>query len=150
MGISQLEFLGIRYEDLSSSTQVNSGGGVASDYVTVNAGECVKIKGVYLSIPAIGGASGNHTLTLRYGDTSILLGELIGTDGSAITITKSQFYADTENPSTESIQAEILQGGMWMGDATRKPLFRYVNNSDTNQTGTRTMKVLMEVYKQVI
>jgi len=150
--INMLERIGTRYENCSATGTVAASGGSEEIQVTVNEGEYVVIRGMFVSIPAIGGASGNHVLTLRVGETTsyILLAELSGTDGAAITISKSEFAADSESPSTAAMQQAIITGGHFMGNSDYPPTFKYVNNSDVNQTGTRNIRVFIEVYKNVL
>jgi len=142
---------GIRRYELTDSTTVNAGGSTDTQVIQPSVGEWVQVVAISATIPAIGGASGNHSLTIKMGAsaTTLSVGDLVGTDGAVMYITKSSFIADTENPSDVTDQLNLITNGL-VANNDEPISFVYKNSSDVNQTGTRVLRAICKVYREVL
>ena len=144
--------LKLRVHNLNDDTQVNAGGNTNTQKIEPVAGTIEKVAAIHMVIPAIGGASGNQSMAIKLNADAtytFTVAELIGANGGAIYITKSNFVGDTESPSSGPEQLKLILDGM-IGNNDYNMSFVYRNDSDVNQTGTRVLQVLTKVYKEVL
>jgi hypothetical protein len=107
---------------------------------------------IAVSLPdAVGSTAGTHKLDVYLHTVTQASKKLTiqGNTGTA-TIRIGDYFAlvgDSESPSLESNQQSIIRGALWCNN-TNTITFRYTNNLDANQTGTRTIKVLVKEFKE--
>lgn len=127
--------------DLTDDTQVNSGGSTNTQTLKPSAGKIYQVIHIRLNTPAIGGASGDHKTAFQYtdGTTYMDLAYLKGTDGATYEIDgRNGFIASTELPSNAQQQYEFMHNSIIVSNSHYVEI-KYTNDSDTNQTGTRTL-----------
>jgi len=142
----------LHYVDLSDDTTVSSGGGTDTQTLRPNEGEIYVVYNTYANIPAIGGASGDHDLEAFWKSSSGQLRafKLDGTDGAVMYILGygGGFAASTEQPSDSDDQMELMMRGGIVLSYDHYMNFVYTNDSDTNQSGTRTLKIWVKVFSE--
>ena len=149
MKSSNSSFLGIKLIDLSDSTSVASSG-TNVQTLTPPPGFVYQIITLYCVIPAIGGASGNHNLEIQNANlTSGNYLKIEGTDGAIATISYNKLLADSENPTAEREQVMVIVNQLICNNSN-PIVFTYSNDSDTAQAGTRTIELLVKVYKEIL
>jgi hypothetical protein len=146
MGIQTTNKSKLKLIDLSDNTSVASSGGTDTQTLQPNSGYIYKIVNMLVVIPAIAAASGAHTLSFKSQNTTsgYNIIKLSGTDGAVMRIYQGNFYADSESPSGASEQFLLIHGGLLMASNDEPIDIIYKNSSDTNQTGTRTLEILVE------
>jgi hypothetical protein len=150
MGIFSHQHFKIKLVDLSDATSVASGGGTNTQTLQPDAGFIYQVINIELIVPAIAAATGNHYTICRKsnGTTDDDYFRLLGTDGSTYYIDGyGGFTASTENPSAITQQWAIMHEAMWCNN-DEYFTFRYTNSSDTNQTGTRTLRIRVKEYPE--
>jgi len=147
-------FLGIKLLDHSTSATVAA---AATEDTTIQApkGQCYRINRISFEIPdPAGSSSGSHTLYLLYNLTDRPQEGLIGAAGNfgtSITTSYGIMSASDESPSGNAEQNRVIMGLSRNWITSTIPLYwRYVNGTDVSQTGSRLLKLLVEVYKEVL
>jgi hypothetical protein len=131
------------YEDLSSSSTVNSG---ASETVTVTppAGKICRLIGIRLNAdPPPASSSGTHEFELNYNTTGTYFAFFslkAPFNGYPVANKLILSGATSELPSGDPAQVNMFGGGIFF--SSDYPLkIDYNNDTDTNQTNDRTIKV---------
>jgi hypothetical protein len=144
-------FLGIKLIDLSTDDTVASAG---SDTVQLQppSGKIYKIIGMYVDIlDPSGSSSGSHKFRCAsngMSDSRVYF-ETNSDSGAGITFSNAGFVATTEQPSSSSDQYRIMHE--WLYASNSIPLdFEYANSTDVAQSQTRTLEILVAVYKELI
>jgi hypothetical protein len=133
--------------DADDDTQVNAG---ATDVYTLqpNPGEIYQVISFYWLAPAIGGVAGDHILqiervaALPWRHWRI---ENPGANNVSYNYDQAQNY-DSQTPSSAREQ-HALHRHLWC-DNDNPLLFEYDNDSDTNQTGQRYLRILVRVFTE--
>jgi len=149
MKSSNSSFLGIKFVDLSDSTNVASSG-TNVQTLTPPVGMIYQIISLYCAIPVISGASGDHDLEIT--NANLSSGnylKIAGTDGALASISYNKLLADTENPSNEREQVQVILNQMICNN-DNPIVFTYSNNSDTAQTSNRPIELIVKVYKELL
>jgi len=146
-------FLGIKFIDLSTTDTVNSGV-TETTAITPPEGQIYSLIGLEVAIPdPAGSASGDHTFQLVNSSFSNLSEYLlcVRNSGGAINAQNDAgLVGDTEMPSGIDEQLfAILGERIWCSNSIPLNVV-YENDTDVNQTGSRTMKFLFKVYKEVL
>jgi len=143
-------YFSIEVIDLSDDSQVNSGGGTDTQTLQAPAGYIYQVFAIEYNNAAIGGASGDHKFYIRWtdGTNTKNAAQLVGTDGASMAIDLQYgFAASSEFPSSISDQLNFICGRLFASN-TYYVDFYYINSSDTNKTGTRTLKIWVKKYKE--
>jgi len=137
--------------DVSDNTMVPSGGGTVNNDVQPPEGEIYQIINAWLDIPdPAGSAASNHVIYGQVGaDNSQRWFSFNSNTGLDITTYYNQAQASSENPSVSGDQQSLFSSQICISH-THFLRLRYLNNTDVNQTGTRTMKLLVKVYREAI
>lgn len=107
---------------------------------------------VYDGPDPIGSGAGTHTLKAFYTtftETYIIV-QLTATTGNDLNVAMSQglFGDSSEAPTNIREQITVLNHN-WPVSNTYTISFKYDNDTDVNQTGTRTLKILVKEYSEV-
>ena len=144
-------FLGLKIIDLSSSEEVAAAGNDLQ-LLTPPKGQMYKIKDIYyLSADPAGSSSGNQYIDIGlvgFSDRNYII--VISNFGSAIFIKNSGLVGDTEVPSSGTIVNELIRSGQMVCSNSIPMEFYYKNATDVSKTGTRTLEILVEIYKEVL
>jgi hypothetical protein len=155
MTVTHNPFFKLKLIDLSDDTQVNSGGSTNTQTLQPAAGFIYQIVKIWVEIPdAVGSTAGTHNLWVAY-DTSFQAQSAIffmsSNTGNNIQTYANALDGDSEQPTASGQQQDIISGGIEIFcDYTNTIYFKYTNNLDANQTGTRTIKVLVKEYKEAV
>jgi len=150
MTVTHNPFFKLKLIDLSDDTQVNSGGGINTQTLQPAAGFCYQIVKIFVDIPdPVGSAANDHRLYV--GNTTNLdnnaFFSIVSGTGTDITINEYGLGGTTEVPANIAQQQELIYFLLYCNHDN--PIeFLYINNTDVNQTGTRTIKVLVKEYKE--
>lgn len=151
MSVAFNPYFKLKLIDLSTSATVASGGGSDTIALQPNSGYIYQVINCIIVVPAVGTAN-THLIEIRTG---------LGTSGNYDQLyAKSTFAAeinigrygtvtanDTELPSGDAAQQNIILGGLW-GNYDYPIDIKYTNSTDVNQTGTRTYIFLVKEYKE--
>ena len=146
-------FLGLKYIDISTDDTVAA---AATDDIEITPpkGLIYVIAGVEVSIPdPAGSASGNHSLYVynKFFSVDSTYFDLKSNAGGAIYIQNDTgLIADTENPGAGSDQFKAILGERSIVNNDYPLVVRYSNQTDVSQTGTRTVKIMFKVYKELL
>jgi len=147
--LSQNSFLGITEIDLTTASSVASGGGVDNITLTPPEGHVYHVESLYWSIPGIAGSAGNHKIGVLNATSTyyIFLLESLGTASPGIR-NSTMIGGVSEAPSDENEQVKAISS-LW-SSYDNELVFRYINNTDANQTQSRGLRATCSVYKQVV
>ncbi|MDP3949921.1 hypothetical protein [Microbacterium sp.] len=124
-----------------SSATVNASGGTNEQTITPTSGHMARLTNLYVAIPAIAGSTGNHAIAVYRGTSIARTGAAIVTRAatSTLTIQANVLLAGTFTAplTADQLQRNLL--GLWF-DGTVSLVIRYTNDSDTNQTGARSIQ----------
>jgi hypothetical protein len=138
--------------DLSDATAVPHTTGTNNQDLQPDAGKVYEIIGMFMSIAApIGDTSGTHQQTInRYDGTSYrTVGTIKGNHSTSLSIEQGGFVGDSlERPSDSVSQYNIIFNGYIKATNTYPIRFTYTNNTDANQTGTRTLIIWVKEYQE--
>jgi len=151
-------FLGLKVINLSDNTQVNSGGN--TNVQTLQPPEGLIYKVIHLQYSAsdpAGSTTGTHSFYVFYDatditdlDGDIFLIRLSGNTGTNILINYDELTGDYETPGSDQ-ESKTFFAGRTLNASNSIPLdFKYYNNTDANQTATRQLNMIVEVYKEVL
>jgi len=146
-------FLGIKAIDLTTNATVNTSDSDEID-LKPNKGFIYQVIGVYVDIPdPIGSGANDHELYFysdAFGTRYSSYLEVRVNSGADIDIqTDSGLVGNTESPTNIDEQLWAICERMWASyDVPLHILYR--NDTDVNQTGTRTIKLLVKVYKDLL
>jgi len=149
--ISKRSFKGIKEIDLSDNTSVAGGGGTNTQTLQPPEGLCYLITRLWIEIPdPVGSGANDHRLEV-YWDASFTTASrllyCLSNFGSDISTNAGGLVATTEVPSSQNQQSEILTGIARSWASYDSPIyFLYTNNTDVAQAGTRTIKMIVEVW----
>jgi len=143
-------FSGIRrlhLVDLSSDDAVASS---SSHTVTLTpgVGEIYEVLHVYVAIPAIAGSSGDHELECfqKFGSSDRSHWYMKNPGTSSMFVHRHILWATTTKSPPNEVSQVLLFTPRSLFCSQEYPLkFKYTNGTDTNQTGTRTIEVLVGV-----
>lgn len=148
MGYSVYPNPKIKIVDLSDDTQVNAGGSNNSQSLQPNSGKIYEIIEIYYdAADPSGSTSGTHQLEIQYydGTNSMTVARIRGNTGSGIGIYTSDFSGDSQElPADAREQALLRRGRQLLASNSAYLIFKYTNNTDANQTGTRTCYVVVK------
>lgn len=150
MGIAFQPYFKLKLIDLSDATQVNSGGANNEQNLQPDSGKVYQIVGMeYTAANPVGSTAGTHQLTIRRnnGSATYDLGVIISNTGSDIKINRNGFDGTSESPTAIAQQYDIMNRFIYC-DNTDYITFRYINSTDANQTGTRTLKLWVKEYNE--
>jgi len=146
-------FLGLKYVDISTDDTV-AAAAIDDIEITPPKGLMYVIAGVEVSIPdPSGSSSGSHNLYFYNKFFSYLSTYFDATSntGNAIYIQNDGgIVADTENPTSFSEQLHAILGGRSLVNNDYPLVVRYRNQTDVAQTGTRAVKIMFKVYKELL
>jgi len=139
----------VKIIDLSDNTQVNSGGGTNTQTLKPAAGKIYEVFMIGATWPAIGGASGNHSVVTRLtdGTDTVNMLSITGTDGAVMSIT-GYYGCAGSSVLPNSIAYTLPMIRSLVVSNTKYIEFYYANNSDTNQTGTRELNVWVKEFNE--
>jgi hypothetical protein len=154
MSIAFEPYFKLKLIDLSDNTTVASGGGTNTQTLQADVGFIYEIVKFWINIPdAVGSTANTHTLDVYFdasftGQSRFL--RMVSTSGNAILTLNQIFSADSsEIPSGSDEQFDLLNGiAKTYVNNTNTLKFLYTNGLDANQTGTRTIKILVKEYKE--
>jgi len=155
MGINTEKNYRLELIDLSTDDTVNSSGASDTILLQPDKGFIYEVKFIIFQAwtPA-GSSSGTHVLYIYPANvisTPALSATIQGNFGTTIRIGQnSAFTGDTEQPSGSASQLELITKGVYVASNTYPVAFKYVNNTDANQTGTRTLKILVKKYREAL
>jgi len=134
--------------DLTTDSSVASGGGTDTVTLQPDEGYIYKVRSIFIDIPdPAGSGANNHVLScLLGGETASTYKHFfIASDfGNDITVYgMNGFIGTSESPSGASEQHSIIYHDLICSNSYPLDLL-YKNNTDVNQTGTRTVKFLVE------
>lgn len=141
--------LGMKLIDLSDNTQVNSGGGTNTQTLQPPQGLMYKVVDMYYSaIDPVGSSANNHRLYVNWSGRSDYGPIFISANtGANIKIQYNGFDGTAEVPANIGDQYKVMRE--WLHCTYDLPIeFKYENNTDANQTGTRTLEIIVEVYAE--
>lgn len=149
MGYTQRQKLSINSVDLSDNTTVNAGAN-KTETLQPNAGKIYQIIGLYVSIAdPSGSTSGTHELRIKYQNNNTYI-QIKATTGNIISVNQNLFTGDSaEKPSGTAQQFEIMYYGILYASYDQPLDFEYYNDTDANQTGTRTIQLIVKEVKEV-
>lgn len=148
---SNSSFLGIKLIDLSDDTTVASGGGTNTQTLQPPDGQIYKIKGLKIFIPDPSGSTSNdHSLEIQNINLNEIYISATSNTGSAIQIRPYAGITSTSKRPSEIEQQYPMIFEYMLCNNTNYIEFVYVNNTDVNQTGTREIYVIVEVYKDLL
>lgn len=139
--------------DLTTSTSVASSGGVEYLDLQPDIGYVYEVVFLKISIPdPVGSGSGTHRLTGGYWDGSAHWGMFYvqSNTGTAITSAESGFVGTSEQPATAADQFNIISGQIIVASNSEPFRFRYLNSTDVNQTGSKTIKVWVKIFREAV
>lgn len=116
-------------------------GNTESVTVTAPTGSIYRLRALRHRVAGIAGATGDHKLVTKP------LNHVVALDGQSAGTGEINLQglvwrtADTPHPATEDAQATSLKG--LAATDTSGILFRYANNTDSTQTGDRTILAVM-------
>lgn len=155
MGVTKNNAFKIALIDLSDDTSVAAAGN-NTQTLQAPAGKIYQVIGIeYLAPAPIGAGAGEHTLTIY---------SAIGTDSQqtkmavlntvfgstlAIGFTNNFVAATVESPSVALEQRAVCTDILWCSH-TYTIHFKYDNDTDVAQTGTRTLNILVKVFDEVL
>jgi hypothetical protein len=135
----------VSIEDLSSATTVAAG----SNHVVViqpPVGKLWIVQSLFLQAPIpSGGTSGNHEFLLAHGDSDLGIGQGRGNFDKQVRYQHHQWRDNVaanlaiEVPSDKAAQQWLARGLHLTNDVTLQ--VQYNNNTNVDQTGSRTIKV---------
>jgi len=116
--------------------------------LTPDAGYVWYVRGLYLNVAAIGGSSGNHYFKIYNSDDSFLAYTIGYTDSTKVCkydYGAWQSTVDSPQPPDAPQQYNMLEKIRITND---NPLIiRYGNPSDTDQSGQRYIRILVEKHR---
>ena len=131
MGLDRTATGKIKFIDLTDATQVNGGGASDIQELTPPAGFIYRVLSLRWIVPGIAGATGSSYISI-YHEHCGAIGEHIA--GETITDAAAAYLTP----------AEVATVVHMMVCSQSEPLYlQYQNSSDTNQTGTRTLHVIV-------
>ena len=146
----------LKLVDLSDDTQVNSGGGTDTQTLQPPTGKIYELVKLVLHIPdPVGSTANSHEIIGYYdmGHASVYregIFRCVATTGNDIETAYNELNADSvEGPSNAREQYKIINGPLYASN-TYAIKFKYDNDTDANQTGTRTILCLVKEYDEVI
>ena len=151
MGMEREKNYTLEVIDLSDDTQVNSGGASITNSLQPPVGFVYEILSISYNAPdPSGSGSGTHQMTLTNLGMTYFEVYLKANFGNGVTINGSGFTANAgEIPSALAQQYEMTH--KWLYASNSIPLnINYKNDTDVNQTGTRSCKVLVKKYREAI
>lgn len=135
----------IKIVNLTNSTQVNASATNNQD-LQPDSGSIYKIRNLLYNAPdPAGSTAGTHSITAYFydGTSYRAVFESIANTGTGINIKNTGLRSSTNNPSDGAAQAILLTSGIFCSNSY--PIrFTYSNDTDANQTGTRTLVLLIE------
>jgi hypothetical protein len=153
MTVTHNPFFKLKLIDLTNDDTVASGGGTNTQTLRPDKGKIYVICSVAYEAPAIALATGEHKLEINITNGTLLdeYGQITGTDGATFLInSKAGFIGSTEAPSGLDEQLDFIRRQQFLVNYDNYITFVYTNNSDTNQTGTRTLWLLVKEYKESV
>jgi len=149
--ITHNDYFKIKKIDLSSSATV---GHPASETQTLQpaAGKIYQVIEIYANLPDPAGSSaGTHYIHGKYQNITGSMIYISSGFGNDITIDQNGFTGSgTERPSGNSEQFLVPRGGMIICSNSQPFDFVYTNSTDVDQTGTRTLEILVKEYPERI
>jgi len=150
-------FIGIKKIDLSDDTTVTSGGGTNTQTLQPPQGLIYKICRLMIYIPdPAGSAANDHILSAEWDNSITLQAQALfylkASFGNPILTSYGSFQANsTEAPGAATQQDNMITGISHNYATYDYPItFDYTNNTDVNQTGTRSLIIYVEVYKDLL
>jgi len=143
----------IKLIDLSDNTVVTSGGGTNTQTLQPPAGKIYQVIQIEYSVATPPGSSANtHDLVIQYQSSTVAIATLSTAFSKSIYIsgatTPYEFFADSEDPSAASQQFKICSEAIWCSNSLPVD-FIYTNDTDANQTGTRTLIIYVKEYNEM-
>ena len=138
--------------DISDDTQVNAGAN-RTDNLTPPAGEIYQVVDMMIQAAApAGDTAGTHQFEIRTMETNnAIYTKLFCRGNHSTTIRLGTYFVmvgdSSEIPSADREQLQVMQGMLWANNDNPIKVY-YQNDTDANQTGTRTMKFLVKAYKE--
>jgi len=145
-------FLGIKEIDLSDDTSVDASGGTNTQSLTPPIGQIYKVVDLLITINTPGGTStGSHKLQCNHLDATYFIFSLTAAHDAAMQAYGGQFIAGSnETPSSINQQFVLMHEGVIVASNASPVDFVYTNSTDVAQTTTRTLKLIVEVYKDLL
>ncbi|GAG96432.1 unnamed protein product, partial [marine sediment metagenome] len=98
-----------------------------------------------------GSGSGTHRIMMSSEGMSNYHLLVIANTGSAISIAAAGFTGDaSETPSAITQQYMLMKEGVIIATNDLPLNCKYTNGTDVSQTGTRTLKFLLKVYREAV
>jgi hypothetical protein len=139
--------------DLSDDTTV-AASGTNTQSLTPPAGKIYRIISIlYVAPDPSGSSSGTHELEWRYNGftqgSSGRLGFVQGNTGSGISVSSNRYVGNaSEVLSSETLQHQLITLGCMYCSSTYTIDFKYDNDTDVSQTGTRTLLIMVLEYDE--
>jgi len=140
--ITSLDGVKLKVIDLSDDTQVNSGSASNTQTLIPPEGYIYEVVALKIIIPdPVGSTSGSHTLDIHISGVDQVL-YCSSTSGTSIYYKMSEGWGGTSKKPAFPYSVTFLETIVLNHDI---PLtFVYINGTDANQVGTRTIKVLVK------
>lgn len=136
--------------DLSDDATVVATTGTDLQTLTPPVGFIYRVRAMYYnSVDPAGSSSGDQRLTFTWAGLTGLVAYVYGTFGNDIKITNG-FYLNgtTEVPGAAADQKAVITG---LIVSNSLPLeLEYLNKTDVNKTGTRSLEILVEKIREAI
>jgi len=138
--------------DLSDNTQVASAGGTNTQSLQPTAGFIYMVENINMNIPAPAGASANdHTMDIGYqGSDDDGLLRITSNFNATMQMARYAISGTTVLPSNATVQGTVLSSHRWVCSNDLPIDFLYTNDTDANQTGTRTLIIAVRKYQELV
>jgi hypothetical protein len=137
--------------DLTNDTTVVATTGTNSQTLQPSANRIYEIVNLYYWVDApIGDTSGTHELEALW-NTTRRIWRIVGNHSTTLSINEWAFGGDnSEAPSGIDNQYEMQHRGRVWASNSEPVIFKYSNKTDANQTGTRTLEILVKEYMELL
>lgn len=142
----------LKLVDLTNDDSVASGGGTNTQTLQAEAGYVYEVIFINVYIPKVGTAN-THNLRIYYQNiTNDSLLYCSSTFNADISIGRNgiQFAGDDSELPANAREQFNIHNKMLYASNTQPIDFLYTNSTDVNQTGTRTIEVMVKEYKEAI
>jgi len=151
MGFALTNNTRLKLVDLSDDTTV-ADGATNTQTLQPNNGEMYKVKNIWYQAPANANA-GNHELYIKQQNAPNLNGVeyyalVRSDDASTVAIGRGGFYGDVAEDPADAIDQYAVMHDVIIATYDQPVDFIYENNTGINQTGTRKLYLLVEVYSE--
>ena len=154
MGIVKSEFIGVKLIDLSDDTTI-APAGTNTQQLQPPVGQCYKLLHTEVNIPdPSGSTTGDHELRCfqnGQGESTSAYWRALSNTGNTINTNTMGWGVDSESPANARDMFMVLGNLIECWATYDNPLdYKYTNDTDVNQTGTRTIKILVAVYRNAL